>query len=116
MSRLRSLPLFIATLLLTAGLAALPALAAETQTFTGKVTDTMCGAQHKEGIPPADCVRACVKHGAHYALLVGDKVYTLDTENQSQMNELNKLAWENARVKGTANSDTIAVTSVNAAK
>jgi hypothetical protein len=116
MPRLRILQLWIAIVLLAAGLAAIPAFAADTQTFTGKVTDSMCGAQHKEGIPPADCVRACVKHGAHYALLVGDKVYTLDTENQSQMNELNKLAWEDARVKGTANGDTITVASVSAAK
>jgi hypothetical protein len=116
MPRLRSLQLWIATLLLAAGCAAIPAFAADTQTFTGKVTDTMCGAKHKEGIPPADCVRACVKHGAHYALLVGDKVYTLDTDNQAEMNELNKLAWEDARVKGTANGDTITVTSVRAAK
>lgn len=116
MPSLKTLQLSLATALLTVGLAAVPAIAADTQSFTGKVTDTMCGAQHKEGIPPADCVRACVKHGAHYALLVGDKVYTLDTDNQSQMNELNKLAWENARVKGTANGDTITVTSVRAAQ
>ena len=116
MSPLRIVNTWIATALLTAGLAAIPALAADTQTFTGKVTDSMCGAKHKEGIPPADCVRACVKHGAHYALLVGDKVYTLDTDNQAEKNELNKRAWEDAKVKGTANGDTIAVTSVSAAK
>lgn len=116
MSRLRIFQFWIVTLLFAAGWAAVPALGAAAQTFTGKVTDSMCGAQHKEGIPPAECVRVCVQHGAHYALLVGDKVYTLDTENQSQMDELNKLAWENARVKGTANGDTIAVTSVTAAK
>ena len=116
MPSLRILKLWIAALLLTAGLAAIPAFAADTQTFTGKVSDTMCGAKHNEGIPPADCVRACVKHGAHFALLVGDKVYTLDTSNQSQMDELNKLAWEDARVKGTANGDTITVSSVSAAK
>lgn len=113
---MRRLQLWIVTALLTAGLAAIPALAADTQTFTGKVTDSMCGAQHKEGIPPAQCVRICVSHGAHYALLVGDKVYTLDTENQAEKDELNKLAWEDARVKGTANGDTITVTSVSAAK
>jgi hypothetical protein len=116
MSRLRMPQFWIAVALLTAGLAVIPAFAADTQTFTGKVSDSMCGAKHKEGIPPADCVRACVKHGAHYALVVGDKVYTLDTDNQTEKNELNKLAWENATVKGTANGDTIAVTSVSPAR
>jgi hypothetical protein len=81
MSGLRILQVWIATVVLSAGLV-VPALAAgSTKTFTGKVSDTMCGAKHHEGIPPADCVRACVKHGAKYALVVGDKVYTLDTSN-----------------------------------
>ena len=115
MSRLRMLQIWMATLVLSAGLA-LPALAASTKTFTGKVSDTMCGAKHHEGIPPADCVRACVQHGAKYALVVGDKVYTLDTSNQANLDELNKLAWEEAKITGTANGDTISVKSVTAAK
>jgi len=116
MRHLGEIQLWTAIILLACGMGAVPALCAETQTLTGKVTDSMCGAKHKEGIPPADCVRACVKHGAHYALLVGDKVYTLDTENQAENTELNKLAWENARVSGTVNGDTVAVTSVTAAR
>jgi hypothetical protein len=116
MSRLRMLQFWTATVLLSAGLAAVPAVAAGTQTFTGKVSDTMCGAKHKEGVPPADCVRACVKHGAKYALVVGDKVYTLDTSNKTNLDELNKLAWEEAKVTGTANGDVISVKSVTAAK
>jgi hypothetical protein len=106
----------MATAVLSAGLAALPALAAGTQTFTGKVSDTMCGAKHKEGLPPADCVRACVKNGAKYALVVGDKIYTLDTSNKTNLDELNKLAWEEAKVTGTTNGDVISVKSVTAAK
>ena len=116
MSRFRMLQVWMATALLSAGLAAVPAVAAGTQTFTGKVSDTMCGAKHKEGLPPADCVRTCVKHGAKYALVVGDKVYTLDTSNKTSLDELNKLAWEEAKVSGTANGDVISVKSVTAAK
>ena len=117
MSGLRMLQIWIATAVLSAGLIAMPALAAgSTGTFTGKVSDTMCGAKHHEGIPPADCVRACVKHGAKYALVVGDKVYTLDTADQGTLAELDKLAWEEATVIGTADGDTISVKSVTAAK
>ena len=83
------------------------------QTFTGKVSDAMCGAKHTEGIDPADCVRACVQKGAQYALVVGDKVYTLDTSDQATRDKLNKLAWEQAKVTGTAAGDTISVKSVN---
>jgi hypothetical protein len=108
----------MATAVLCAGLAIVPSLAAgSTQTFTGKVSDAMCGAKHSEGgIAPADCVRACVQKGANYALVVGDKVYTLSTSDQAALNELNTLAWEQAKVTGTVNGDTISVKSVTAAK
>ncbi|HUK23850.1 MAG TPA: hypothetical protein VLV49_04665 [Terriglobales bacterium] len=117
MSYLRSLQMWMAALVLTAGLAVVPAMAAgKTQTFTGKVSDAMCGAKHMEGGDPAECVRACVQKGAKYALVVGDKVYTLDTSDQKNLAELNKLAWQNARVTGSAEGDTITVKSVMAAK
>ncbi|MGA8621998.1 MAG: hypothetical protein WB660_26190 [Candidatus Sulfotelmatobacter sp.] len=116
MSRLRMLQVWIGAVVLSAGMAVLPVLAAGTQTFTGKVSDAMCGAKHSEGVDPANCVRACVKKGAKYALVVGDKVYTLDTSEQGTLDELNKLAWEKATVKGTPNGDTISVKSVMAAQ
>jgi hypothetical protein len=112
------LQVWLATVVLSTGLAVVPSVAADnsTQTFTGKVSDAMCGAKHTEGeIAPADCVRDCVKKGAKYALVVGDKVYNLDTSDQAALDELNKLAWEQAKVTGTANGDTIAVKSVTSA-
>jgi hypothetical protein len=116
MRPIRMLQVCFAAAVFSAALVALPAEAAATQTFTGRVSDTMCGAKHKEGIPPADCVRTCVKHGAKYALVVGDKVYTLDTADQATLDKLNKLAWEEAKVTGMASGDTISVKSVTAAK
>ena len=118
MSRLRMWQGWISTVVLSTGLAVLPGMAAgDTQTFTGKVSDAMCGAKHMEGgIAPADCVRACVQKGAKYALVVGDKVYGLDTSDRAALDELNKLAWKQATVTGTANGDTISVKSVTAAK
>ena len=52
----------IATLLVGAGLMF---GAAAKQTFTGVITDTMCGANHNMmGVTPdAKCVRECVKEG-----------------------------------------------------
>ena len=118
MSRLRMLQVWIATVVLSTGVAFVPGVAADsTQTFTGKVSDAMCGAKHKEGgLAPADCVRACVQKGAKYALVVGDKVYTLSTSDKAALDKLNKLAWDEAKVTGTANGDTISVKSVTAAK
>ena len=118
MFRLRMWQIWMATAVLTTGLSVVPSVAAgNNQTFTGKVSDAMCGAKHTEaGIAPADCVRVCVKKGAKYALVVGDKVYTLDTSDQAALDKLDKLAWEQAKVTGTANGDTISVKSVTAAK
>ena len=105
------------TLTLACALALMSAASwAATQTFTGKVSDAMCGAKHSEGVDPATCVRACVKKGAKYALVVGDKVYTLDTSDQATLAKLNDLAWQQAKVTGSANGDTIAVKTVTAAK
>jgi hypothetical protein len=54
----------MATVALSTGLGVVPGVAAGS-TFTGKVSDAMCGAKHTEGgIAPADCVRACVQKGA----------------------------------------------------
>ena len=114
MSRLRMWQVWMATVVLSTGLTVVPGVAADsTQTFTGKASDAMCA---EGGIAPADCVRACVQKGAKYALVVGDKVYTLDTSDQAALDQLNKLAWEEAKVTGTANGDTISVKSVTAAE
>jgi hypothetical protein len=82
------------------------------QTLTGTVSDSMCGAKHMGG-SAADCTRACVKQGSKYALVVGDKVYTLQGGDAAT---LDKLAGEKATVTGTVNGNTINVTSVSAAK
>ena len=118
MSRLQMLQVWMATVVLSTGLAVVPGMAAgSTQTFTGQVSDAMCGAKHTEGgIAPAACVRACVQKGTKYALVVGDKVYALDTSDQAALDNLSKLAWEQAKVTGTANGETISVKSVTAAK
>jgi hypothetical protein len=46
--------------------------------------------------------------------VVGDKVYTLDTDNKTALASLDKLAGSNAKVTGTLNGDMIAVASVAA--
>ena len=107
----------LATLLLGATLAAPAALAADKpQTFTGRVSDAMCGSGHMMAGKPAECVRACIRKGSNSALVVGDKVYALDTTDKSALDTLDKLADQQAKVTGQANGDTIAVSSVAQAK
>jgi len=90
--------------------------AAKAESFTGLVSDAMCGKKHMMEGDPAACLRACVQKGSKYALVVGDKVYTLDTDDKSTLATLDKLANKNATVKGQANGDEIQVSSVSPAK
>ncbi len=92
------------------------AFAAKAETFTGTVSDAMCGAKHMMEGDPAGCLRACVQKGSKYALVVGDKVYTLDAKDKATLDTLDKLANQKVRVKGSADGDTISVSSVVPAK
>jgi len=95
------------------GIAAIPALAADT-TVTGKVSDAMCGAKHQMAGNDASCTRTCVKGGSKYALVVGDKVYTLETTDKAALDKLDELAGAPAKVTGEVKGDAIAVKSVAA--
>ena len=98
-------------LLLVAGLA-VPSAMAKGKTYTGTVSDAMCGAKH-EG-DPAHCTRGCVGKGSKYALVVGDKVYTLDTADKAALDTLDKQAGGKVTVTGTEKDNTISVSSVKA--
>jgi hypothetical protein len=93
-----------------------PCLAAKAQSFTGIVSDAMCGKKHMMEGDPVACLRACVQKGSKYALVVGDKVYTLDTQDKAALATLDKLANQKVTVKGQAKGDEIEVSSVSAAK
>ncbi|MGA7400010.1 MAG: hypothetical protein WCC99_06915 [Candidatus Sulfotelmatobacter sp.] len=84
------------------------------QTFTGEVGDAMCGRKHMEGSTAAECTRACVAHGSKFALVVGEKIYSLDTNDKAVLATLDKQAGKNATVTGILDGDTIEVSSVAA--
>lgn len=113
-SRARKIGLFLLNLILVSALAS-AAFAASAKTFTGKVSDAMCGAKHMESNDDAACTRACVSKGAKYALVVGDKVYTLDTSDRAALAALDKNAGAKVTVTGTEKDNTIAVSKVTAA-
>lgn len=104
-----------AALLLLCGVATLSPAAGKSQTFTGEVSDSMCGAKHMSA-DKAGCTRACVKKGSSYALVSGDKVYTLKSDDKAVQDKLDSLAGEKAKVMGMADGDTITVSKVTAAK
>lgn len=85
---------------------------AQSTTMTGTVSDQMCGAKHMMDGGAAKCTRECVKMGSPYALIVGNKVYTL----KGHATELDKLAGEKVTVTGSLAGTTLNVSTVAAAK
>lgn len=73
----------------------------KTQTFTGVITDTMCGKDHAHmGVSPDEkCVRDCVRTSKgkfKYALLVGEKMYVLSDQKAPEA-----FAAKKVKVTGT---------------
>lgn len=101
----------LASLFMIAALAG-SAFAASGKTYSGTVSDAMCGAKHMG--PAAECTRGCVSKGSKYALVVGDKVYTLDTSDKAALATLDKQAGAKVTVTGTEKDNTITVSSVKA--
>ncbi len=65
---------------LITALLSLPGFAAQ-KTWTGQITDSMCGASHAGmgdmGKNPKECIAACAKGGAKYAFVTEGKVYEI---------------------------------------
>lgn len=89
---------------------AVQALNAGAETYEGIVTDTRCGARHsaKVALSAADCTRACVHAGEHFALVDGEKTYFLNGEPAL----LKRMAGERVIIAGNLNGHTIEVVSV----
>jgi hypothetical protein len=83
------------------------------QTFEGMVTCSLCGAKHSAelGQSAAKCTRSCVRSGAMFSLVDGEKVYQLDGD----LSLLHRIAGQRVRVVGVARGNTITVSSLDAA-
>ncbi|HWB95646.1 MAG TPA: DUF5818 domain-containing protein [Bryobacteraceae bacterium] len=75
-------------------------LVAGAATFTGVVTDTMCGKDHvmMKITPDSKCVLECTKHdkSTRYALYDGKKVYVLSDQKTPE-----QFAGQKVKVTGT---------------
>lgn len=102
-----------AAALVIAGGMALARQEAKSGTWSGVVTNDMCGSKDASAAK-AECTKTCVKeHGAKYALYnpADKKVYVLDPQDKASGHE-----GHNVTVKGTLDGDTIHVTSLTMAK
>jgi len=88
------------------------------QTFTGVISDDMCGnadhSQMRMGPTDAECVRACISaHSASYVLYDGKDIYTLSDQQTPE-----RFAGQKVTVVGAldAKTKTIQVESITAAR
>lgn len=81
------------------------------ESWTGVISDSMCGASHGS-TPAKQCTLGCVKKGAKYVVVVGDKVYSIANQNAPG---LAKYAGDNVKVTGTMSGDTITVKKISKA-
>ena len=90
------------------------AIAAQADTFTGVVTDTMCGAKHgmMKNQPDDQCVKMCTKGQSAYALFDGTNVIKLTDQKTPA-----RFAAQKVKVTGTldARTNTIKVSSIEPA-
>lgn len=81
------------------------------ETFTGVITDTMCGKSHNmmAGQPDDKCIAACVKGSSQYALYDGKTVLKLSDQKTPA-----KFAARRVKITGTLDekTHTIKVTSM----
>jgi hypothetical protein len=89
--------------------------AQQKQTFTGVISDDMCGADHAHMnvSPDPKCVLECVKHGSKYVLLAGKNSYKLSDQKTPE-----QFAGKKVKVTGTlyAKTGIIAVEKIEPAK
>ena len=87
--------------------------AQSSQKITGTITDAMCGKKHMmQGVSAAQCTRECVKEGSAFALISGDKVYTLKGDKA----QFDKFAGANVVIEGETSGTTVTVKSIKAAQ
>jgi hypothetical protein len=97
-------------------LGAICATAAD-KTWTGKISDSMCGAKHNTSAEHAgkkmsdrDCTLACVKeHNAKYVFVSGGKVYNVANQDFAALHE---HAGHTVKFTGEMTGDTITVSKI----
>ena len=105
---------FLATIACTVAFAA-------DQTWTGQISDSMCGASHAKmmemhkdaKMTDRDCTLACVKGGGKYVFVAEGKVYKIANQDLAA---LQQHAGESIRLTGNVNGDTVTVAKVAATK
>ena len=101
----------------TITLLAAPGAFAANGTWTGKISDSMCGRSHTAMIEhaggkmtDAQCTEACVKGGAKYVFTSGGKVYTIVNQD---FKDLATNGGKTVRLAGDMQDTTITVSTIS---
>jgi hypothetical protein len=105
--------------LLMAGIATLllgVSAAAADGTWTGQISDSMCGAKHTDGkhaksVSDRDCALTCAAKGAQLVLVSEGKVYKLTNHDA----DLRAHAGHTVNLTGTLTGESIRVTKIEMA-
>ena len=91
-------------------------VSAADRTWTGKISDSMCGAthdtaaEHGKKMSDRDCTLACVKeHNAKYVFVSSGKVYNVGNQDFAALQE---HAGHTVKLTGEMKGDTITVSKI----
>ena len=110
---MRTTPILVLAILSAGMIPAVQQVYAAPKTIEGVVSDTMCGKKHMlPGKTDAQCIQECIKSGSSYALVAGDKVYTLAGKPQT----IAPFAGKHVRIEGDLKGNAITFTSIHEGK
>ena len=94
--------------------AALFAMGAFAESWTGTITDASCGAKHADASEASQtCAKRCFDRSHAAVLVVGDKVVKIDTASNEK---IAAHVGHKVVVEGTLKDDTLTVASVKMAE
>ena len=90
------------------------------KTWTGKISDSMCGASHEKMIAghagggaakmtDRECTQACIKAGGKYVFVTNGKVYNIANQDDA---DLQTHAGHTVELTGDMTGDTIMVSKI----
>jgi hypothetical protein len=85
------------------------------QTWTGKISDSACGAKHEEAaegngvMPDRECTQACVRGGSKYVLVVDGKVLQIANQDNT---DLPTHAGHSVKMTGELKGNAIVVSKI----
>ena len=85
------------------------------QTWSGRISDSACGAKHEEAaegqgvMADRDCTQACVRGGSKYVLVVDGKVFQIANQDSK---ELATHAGHTVKLTGELKDNTITASKI----